>query len=117
MARVDDLVEPLQKSDRREVFPAAAFVGDPFALAPGVIEIKHGRHGIHAQSVNVIFVEPEDSIRDQKILHFVAAVVEDQRAPIRMLSLARIGMLVKMRTIEQSQAVSVVWEMGGSPIQ
>src|SRR5258706_12695581 len=117
MPLVDDFVQPLKERDRREIFTAAEFVGNPFAFAPRVIEIEHGSHRIHAQPVNVIFVQPENSIRNQEILHFVAAVVEDQGTPIRMLALSRIGMLVKMRAVELSESVRVVREMRGSPVQ
>ncbi len=34
-----------------------------------------------------------------------------------MLALARIGVLVKMRAVELGEAVRVIWEMRGSPVQ
>src|SRR5882757_3010647 len=117
MERINNFVQTLQEGDRREIFPAAEFIRNPLPFVSGVVEIEHGSHGVHAQPVNVVLVEPEDGIRDQKILHFVAAVVEDQSAPIRMLSLARVGMLVEMGAIELSQAVAVTREMRGRPVQ
>ena len=50
-------------------------------------------------------------------MHFVAAVVEDQRAPVGMLAQARIGVLVEMRAVELGQAVGVVGEVGRRPIE
>ena len=85
-----------------EIFAAAEFVGDPFARLAAVVEIEHRGHGIDAQAVDVIFVEPEQRVGEQEIAHFVAAVVEDQRAPVGMLALPRIGMLVEARAVERS---------------
>ena len=117
MTRVHDFVQSLQECNRREILASAKFVGDPFAFAPRIIEVQHGRHGIHAQTVDVILVDPEECIGDQEILDFVAAVVEDQGAPVRMTALARVGMLVQMRAVELGQAVRVTREVRGSPIQ
>ena len=92
---------------------AARFSRPPNSLgihSPGcarIIQIQHGSHGVHAQPVNVIFVQPEKRVRQQKILHFRAAVIENQRAPIGMRALARIGVLVEMRAVEFRQAVRV----------
>ena len=59
MPRVHYFVQPFYERDGRQIFAAAEFVGNPFALAPGVIQIQHGRHRVHAQPVDVIFVDPE----------------------------------------------------------
>src|SRR5882757_3693871 len=117
MEQIDDFVQTLQEGDRREIFAPAKFIRNPLPFVSGVVEIEHGSHGVHAQPVNVVLVEPEDGIRDQKILHFIAAVVEDQSTPIRVLSLAGVGMLVEMGAIELSQAVAVNREMCWRPVQ
>jgi hypothetical protein len=52
-------VEAPQELDSLEVFAAAEAVGNPFAFFARVIEIKHGGDGVHAESVDMIFVEPE----------------------------------------------------------
>src|SRR2546430_12452534 len=51
--------------------------------------------------------EPEQRIRDQEIAHFVAAEIENERAPILMLALARIHVLVKIRAVEFGQRMRV----------
>ena len=117
MLRVQHFVQVLEEADRFEIFAAAEAVWNPFARLARVIEIEHGRDRVHAQAVEVIFVDPEQRVRNQKILHFVAAVVEDERAPVRMRAFARIGVLVKMRAIEERQAVRVAREMRGRPIE
>ena len=65
----------------------------------------------------MIFVHPEKRVGDQEILHFGAAVIENQRAPIGLRALTRIGVLVKMRAIEFGQAVSVARKMRRRPIE
>ena len=102
MPAVQHFVQALQERDRFQIFAAAERVRNPFAGLARIIEVEHGSHGIHAQAVDVIFVQPEKRVREQKILHFVAAVVEDQRAPVGMRALARIGVLVEMRAVEES---------------
>ncbi len=107
----------LRKRNRFQILAPAEVVGNPFARLPRVIEIEHRGDRVHAQAVEVILVDPEERVREQKILHFVAAVVEDQRAPVGMRALARIGVLVEMRAVEERQAVRVAREMRGRPIE
>src|SRR5882757_285 len=61
---VTDFVKPLEKVDRLKVFPAAVNVGEPLPGLARVIEVKHRGHGVHAKTVDVIFVEPEKRITD-----------------------------------------------------
>src|SRR6202012_6005192 len=95
---------------------AAEAIGDPFALFPRVVEVKHGSDRIDAKPIDVIFVEPEEAIRDEEIAHLVSAVIEDERAPVTMFALARISVRVKLGSIEQSQTVRVLREMPGYPV-
>ena len=50
-------------------------------------------------------------------MDFVAAVVVDERAPIGMRALARVGVFVEMRAVELREAVRVAREMRGRPIE
>ncbi len=52
----------------------------------------------------------------RNVAHLVAAVVEDQRAPVPVLALARVGMLVERGAVEAGQAVGVFGEMRRHPI-
>ena len=92
-------------------------IGNPFAGRARIIEIEHRGDRVHAQTVDVVLVDPEKRVREQEILHFVAAVIEDERAPIGMRALARVGVLVEMRAVEKCQAVRVAREMRGRPIE
>ena len=82
-----------------------------------VVEIEHGGDGVHAQSVDVIFVEPEHGARHQEAAHFGASVVEDVSLPVGMKSLARVGVLVEMRAVEVGEAVRVGREVRRHPIE
>src|SRR4029077_10620373 len=70
----------------------------------------------HPQTVDVILVEPEERVRDEKIADFIASEVENERAPIRLLALARVHVLVKISAIEFSQTVSIFRKMRRHPV-
>ena len=102
--------------DRVKILAAAINVRDPLAGLARVIEVEHRRHSVHPQTVNVIFVEPKESVADEKIAHLVAAVIEDERAPILVLALARIHVLVKIGAIELGQRVRILRKMRRHPV-
>src|SRR5664280_1526488 len=101
----------------RENLAAAKLVGNPFARLARVVEVEHGGDGIHAQSIRVIAVEPENRVAQQKAAHLVAIVVEDRRLPVGMETLARVGVLVQVRAVEEGQAVFIVGEVRRHPIE
>ena len=94
MLFVGFLIEAAEEVDSLDVFPSAVFVGNPLTLLAGVIEVEHGSDRIHAQAVDVVFVEPEHGARHQKTANFGAAVVEDVGLPVGMETLPRIGVLI-----------------------
>src|SRR5881397_2283904 len=65
----------------------------------------------------MVFVEPEQRVRQQEVADLVAAVVEDQRAPVLMLALARIGVLVQRRAVEAREPVLIFRKMSGHPVE
>ena len=77
MALVAYLVHLAQELDRFKVLPASKLVGNPLALLPRVIPVDHGSHRIHSQAIDVVLVQPEQGIRDEKIRNFVAPEIED----------------------------------------
>ena len=117
MLFVGFLIEAAQEVDGVEVLAAAEFVGNPLALLARVVEIEHGGDGVHAQAVDVIFVEPEHGARHQEAAHFGAAVVEDVRLPVGMEALARVGVLVEVRAVEVGEAVRVGREVRRHPVE
>ena len=92
-------------------------IGHPLSRFARVIEIEHRCDGVHTQAVDVVLVEPEQRIGDEKIPHLVASVVENIRPPIAVLALPRIGMLVQMRAVEHGQSVRVLGKMRGHPVE
>ena len=62
-------------------------------------------------------VEPVDRAREQKAANFVARVVEDERAPIRVLAFLRIAVLVERRSVEARKRVIVFREVSGHPVE
>ena len=44
-----------QEIDRFQIFPAAEFVGQPFTLVAGIVQVEHGCDRIHAQSIKMEF--------------------------------------------------------------
>ena len=113
---VRQLIEAPQEVDGLQVLVAAELVGNPLAGLARVIQVQHGGHRVHAQAVDVVLLQPEQRVGDQEGAHLVAAVVEDQRAPLAMLALARIGMLVERGAVEEHQAVRVLGEVRRHPI-
>ncbi len=62
---VDDFVHALEESYGGEILPATEFVGNPFAGLAGIIEIEHGSNGVYPEAVDVVLVEPEESVGDE----------------------------------------------------
>ena len=53
----------------------------------------------------------------RKLLHLVAAVVEDEGAPVAVLAEARVGVFVEMGAVEVAEAVFVAREVGRHPVE
>ena len=78
----DRLIELLQEVHRFEVACVAVFIRRPLAVLTPIVQIKHIGHGVNAQPIDVEFFKPEQGIRNQKTLHFRAAVVKIRRTPL-----------------------------------
>ena len=64
----------------------------------------------------MIFVEPEEGVGGQEIAHFVAPEIKNQRAPILVLALPRIGVFVEIGAVKFRQRVRVFREMRRHPV-
>ena len=117
LAPVHDLVHLLQERDRVEVLAPAELVGDPFARASRVVEVQHRRDRVYADPVDVVLAQPEQGVRDQEVADLVTTEVEHQRAPVRMLSPARIGVLVQRGAVEPDQRELVAREVRRHPVE
>src|SRR5258708_39361992 len=109
---------PRPKKINRVYFSLPAVtIRHPFTLTPPIIKIQHRGDRIDAETVDMVFVKPEQGIADQKTLDLMASIVEHEGIPVRLLGLPRIGVLIKMRTIEIAESGFVFRKMGGNPIQ
>ena len=109
-------IQLFEQRDGAEVFIAAELIGDPFAGFAPVVEIEHRGDGIHAYSVDVIGVEPEQCTVQEKVAHLRTVIIEDPAVPIRVVAEARIGMVIEMGAVEKREAVRIVREMRGRPV-
>src|SRR5215211_1445784 len=73
--------------------------------------------GASACTVTVNLVKPIESVGDEEVPHFLAAVVEDQRAPIGMLGETRVFVLEQRRAVEATQRVVVFGKVRRHPIE
>ena len=109
-------VELLEEFDGLQVLVAAVLVRNPLAFLARIVEIQHRRHGVDTQRVDMEFLDPEKGAADQVIDNLAPAVVEDQRAPVGMGALARVGVFVQRRPVKQPQAVLIAREVGRYPV-
>ena len=106
-----------QEVDGLQVLMSAVFVGRPGAALAVVVQIQHGRHGVHPQAVDVVFLQPEPGGGEQEALDLGAAVVKDTGAPGGVLPLVGVAVLVAAAAVELVQALLVLAEVGGDPVQ
>src|SRR5258708_935499 len=67
-----------QELYRFKILSTAEEIGDPGTGRAAVVEIEHRSDRIYAQTINVVLLDPEERVGQQKIVNLVAAVVEDQ---------------------------------------
>ena len=63
------------------------------------------------------FAQPVERARQQEICDLAAAVIVDQRVPIGMKTLPRVGVLVKRGTVKAAEPMRIGREMPRNPIQ
>ena len=117
MAGQDGGVHLLQEGDGLQIFLAAVLVLLPLAVLAVVVQIQHAGHRVHAQTVHMVLLDPEQRAGHQEALHLIHAIVEHHGTPFLMLAAAGVGILVAGLTVEHVQAVAVLGEVGGHPVQ
>ena len=100
-----------------DVFVPALIVGSPLAFLARVVQVQHRSHGIHTQSVGVKHVAPKAGVGCEKIFYLRLAVIEHRRAPVRVLTALRIGMLVQGPAIELRKRPVVLGKMRRHPVK
>ena len=113
---VDLFVELARNDDGAEVLPATELVRHPLSRLAGVVEVEHRGHGVDADAVDVHLLQPIQRAGDEEAPDLVAVVVEDECAPVRMLTLARVGVFVQRRSVELGERPRVLREVGGYPV-
>src|ERR1700751_4481789 len=63
------------------------------------------------------FAQPIERARQQEVRHLAAPIIINERVPIGVNALTRVGMLVERRSVEPTEPVGVVWEMSGHPVE
>ena len=117
MLAVAEFVEPLEEVDRLEVLVAAEDVGDPFAGFSRIVEIDHRGHGVDPKAVDVVAIEPEEGVAEEEVADLGPAVIEDLGAPVAVLAQPRVFVFVEVGAVEVAQAVQVVREVRGDPVE
>ena len=116
-AIVDDAVQVLHELDRLEILLAAIGIGEPLPLLAGIIEIEHRGHRIDPQAVDMVLFQPEQGVGDQEADDLLAAVIEDEGAPFRVMALARVLVFVKAGAVKAAQAVAIGGKVRRHPVQ
>ncbi|MCY1525358.1 hypothetical protein D9M68_603340 [compost metagenome] len=110
-------VHAAQEIDGLQVLAPALRIRHPLAGLAAVVAVQHRRHRIHAQAVHAVALQPVQRIADEVVAHLRARVVEDQRLPVVVETLARVGVLVQRGAIEVAQAVRVGGEVRWHPVE
>ena len=110
-------VDLLQQGHRVGVLPAALGVRDPLPGLAGVVQVEHGRHRVDPEPVGVEFLQPVHGVGHEEVADLGPAVVEDERAPVRVLAPARVGVLVERGAVEPGQRPLVAREVRGHPVE
>ena len=110
-------IELLQKRDSFDILLASLLVRTPFALSAVVVEIQHGSHGIHAQTVDMVLLYPVICVGNKIRLYFGLAPVEYVSAPVFVLTLERIDVLIAALAVPLVQACRILREMRGNPVR
>ena len=110
-------VQRPQKLDSLQILPAAVPVGPPCAALPVVVQIQHGRHRVHPQAVDVVLPQPVGRGGQQEAAHLRLAEVEHPGTPAGVLPLQRVAVLVQAGAVKLDEAVAVLAEVGGHPVQ
>ncbi|MNR43571.1 hypothetical protein D3C85_1622060 [compost metagenome] len=117
MRLVDRGVDLLKEGDGLEVLPSAKPVRLPLPFLAGVVEVEHRGDGVHAQAVDVEFVEPVQRVGDKEVADLAASEVEDQRSPVGVLTQGGVRVLVQRLAVELRQRPGILREVCGDPVE
>ena len=107
----------LQKFQSIQVFIGSVNIRCPLSLISAIVQIQHGIHIIHTQTVSMVNLSPEAGIGDQEILNHRASVIIEQCSPERMNGLCRILFLIKRCSVKFLQTGGITRELCRCPVQ
>ena len=108
-------VEPAQEVNGLEVFPAAEAVG--LELLPIIVQVQHGRDGIHPQSVHVELLHPVVGVGEQEGHDLRSPDVKAAGAPAAVFLPRRFRVLIGRLAVKAVQPVGVLREVRRHPVQ
>ena len=112
-----DRVHVLDEFHSFQIFSAAVFIWCPFAVVLAEIQIQHGSHRVYAQTVDVVFIQPEQGVSNKEVADFFSAVVENISAPLEMFSPSGVLMFIQCCAVEPPQTEFVFGEVSRHPVQ
>ena len=65
----------------------------------------------------MILVIPVQRVSDEEVLYLILTVIKDLRAPVRMLTLPRVGILIGRGTVEIRQSLRILREVCRYPVE
>src|SRR5258705_7574289 len=115
-AFVAHFVAALHEGDGIQILASAKHIWHPLTRLARVVEVQHGRDSIHAQSVNMVFVEPKQGISNEEVFHLIAAIIKDERAPVHVLAKTRVFMFVETGAVIARKTVGILGKMTRHPV-
>ena len=88
-------IQMFQQFHRFQILMASVHISHPLSVTLSVIQIEHGCHRIHTDSVRMVLLNPVKGIGNQIIGNLRPAVIINQCPPMRMGSFPRILMLIE----------------------
>ncbi len=89
----------------------------PFPVIFPIIQIKHGSHSIHPDTVRMILLNPVKCIGYKIIGYLRPSIIINQCSPMGMAPLPGILMFIKACPIEIGQSISISGKMCRNPVQ
>ena len=78
-----------------------------------VVVIEHRGHTVEAVAVEVVLLQPILHVREQEVLNFALAIVEDHRVPILLIARVTRFRVVVIRAIQGVDTLVVVLHVVG----
>ena len=95
----------------------AVNIRNPLPWIFTIIQVQHGSHSIHTDSIRVVLVRPEQCIGNQEVGYSRTAIIINQSAPMRMSPLSRVLMFIYACPVKISQSKAVPRKMCRNPVE